>query len=299
MELRELRYFVQIAKDHSYTKAAEHMYVSQPALSKTMKKLESELGVPLVESKTSGVCLTDYGEALYRKVVPLINEFDTLQNFAADVQEAKVGKLCVGMTPMLGTLFLVDIAVDFCNRYPGIDLKLEEGGSKIVRQQVIEGETDIGFCIAGEKSDFLAETVLFRDTIVVCVHESNPLSSKQSLRFQDLANEDFNLYGNATIISHQIIDRCVRAGFQPKVNITSSKISMVMKMTIRGKGICILPRPYAKRYSSPELKMIPIEDDFSWSGCLIKKRDGYQSYVSRLFEQFAINYFQSHDVTAL
>lgn len=296
MELRELRYFIQIAKDHSYTRAAEHMYVSQPALSKMMRKLENELGVPLVESQPNGVYLTDYGAALYQKVVPLINEFDTLENFVADVQGAKKGTLRIGITPMLGTLFLVNIIVDFCNEYPDVELKIEEGGSKVVRQQVIDGETDIGFCIAGDTSRHLGETLLFRDTMVVCVHESNPLFQSQQLSFRDLKEQAFNFYSNATTLSTQITESCIRAGFQPKINVTSSKISMVMQMTRRGRGICILPRPYAARYSVLELKMIPLQDDFSWTGCLVKKQDSYQSYVSKLFEGYALDYFQKHTI---
>ena len=67
---------------------------------------------------------------------------------------------------------------------------------------------------------------------------------------------------------------------------------MLMQMTSRGVGSCILPRPYAKKYLLPNLKMIPIEGGFPWVGCLVKNKSVYQPYVSHLFEQYVMEYFQ-------
>lgn len=292
MELRELHYFVQIAKDHSYTLAAEHLYISQPALSKMVKKLEGELDVPLFIINHNGVSLTDYGEMLYTKTVPLLNEFNAIQNFVTDVRGIKSGKLRVGATPMLGSLFLVDIVVDFCKQYPNVELKLTENGSKAIRQQLIDGDIDIGICIVGDKSDYLTDRVLFQDEMVVCLPSSNPLSQYTELEFEQLKNEYFNCYSNASTLYTQITDRCIQAGFEPKINISSSKIGMIIQMTARGKGICILPRPYAAKYSLPGLKLIPIKGSFLWVSCLVKNKTVYQSCVSQLFENFVVEYFK-------
>lgn len=292
MELRELHYFVQIAKDHSYTLAAEHLYISQPALSKMVKKLEGELDVPLFIINHNGVSLTDYGEMLYTKTVPLLNEFNAIQNFVTDVRGVKSGKLRVGATPMLGSLFLVDIVVDFCKQYPNVELKLTENGSKAIRQQLIDGDIDIGICIVGDKSDYLTDRVLFQDEMVVCLPSSNPLSRYTELEFEQLKNEYFNCYSNASTLYTQITDRCIQAGFEPKINISSSKIGMIIQMTARGKGICILPRPYAAKYPLPGLKLIPIKGSFLWVSCLVKNKTVYQSCVSQLFENFVVEYFK-------
>ena len=72
MDIRVLKYFVQVAKDQNFTRAAEHLYISQPALSKMIKKLESELGIPLFDIRTNGVYLTNYGEQLFHQVLPLL-----------------------------------------------------------------------------------------------------------------------------------------------------------------------------------------------------------------------------------
>lgn len=105
MELRELRYFVQIAQDQSYTKAANRLFISQPALSKTMKKLEYELGVPLLVVKSNGVFLSDFGQALYERTIPLLNEFDALSDFVQEVKTAKMPSSVWASPPCLPTFF--------------------------------------------------------------------------------------------------------------------------------------------------------------------------------------------------
>ena len=109
MDIRVLKYFVQVAKDRNFTRASEHLYISQPALSKTIKKLEHELGINLFDIRTTGVQLTDYGQMLYQRAVPLIAEFDALTNFVSDIQAKPVGRLRVGVTPMIATLYTVSI----------------------------------------------------------------------------------------------------------------------------------------------------------------------------------------------
>ena len=128
--------------------------------------------------------------------------------------------------------------------------------------------------------------------MIVCVHTSNPLARHASLEISELKNEPLNFYSNASTLFTQIKERCIQAGFEPKINISSTKVNMLMQMTSRGVGSCILPRPYANKYLLPNLKMIPIEGGFPWVGCLVKNNNVYQSYVSQLFERYVTEYFQ-------
>lgn len=113
MDIKVLKYFVQVAKDQSYTRAAEHLFLSQPALSKLIKKLERELKVPLFRVQKNGVYLTDYGEQFYRRVVPIISAFDSLSAFVETMHSAPVGRLKLGVTPMIASLYVVDIVTNF------------------------------------------------------------------------------------------------------------------------------------------------------------------------------------------
>lgn len=241
MDIRVLKYFVQVAKYQNFTRAAEHLYISQPALSKMIKKLEAELGVSLFDIRTTGVYLTDYGQELYQRALPLIAEFDSLTNFVEDMQTKPVGKLRVGVTPMLATLFMVDIVTEFSNLWPDIKLQITEDGSIALRRALLERELDLVLCITGEEIPNLKDTILFEDEMVTVVSISNPLSQYPALHFSQLADQPFNLYSQYASLSHQIEAQCIKAGFMPKINISSSKVNFMLQMTEHNRGICILP----------------------------------------------------------
>ena len=167
MDIKVLKYFVQVAKDQSYTRAADHLFLSQPALSKLIKKLERELKVPLFRVQKNGVYLTDYGEQFYRRVVPIISEFDSLSAFVETMHSAPVGRLKLGVTPMIASLYVVDIVTNFNRQWPDIELQLIEDGSRALRKMLLDGSLDLALGITGASFPDLQDTVLFKDEMVV------------------------------------------------------------------------------------------------------------------------------------
>lgn len=294
MDIRILRYFVQVAKDKNFTKAAEHLYISQPALSKMIKKLESELGVSLVDIRSGGVFLTDYGQELYRRAVPMIIQFDSLTNFIDRQDGTPSGLLRIGVTPMLATLYMVNIVTNFNNQWPNVEFRIVEDGSIALRKSLLAGDLDLVLCITGDVIPGLQDTILFEEEMVAVVSTENPLAQYEALDFAQLANEPFNLYSQYASLYRQIIEQCVKAGFEPKINITSSKVNFMLQMTEHNRGICILPRPYAVRGARSSLKMIPFNEKFPWQGCIVRNKMVYQPHLSALFEKFVLSYFNNN-----
>ncbi len=294
MDIRILRYFVQVAKDKNFTKAAEHLYISQPALSKMIKKLEQELGVSLVEIRSGGVFLTDYGQELYQRAVPMIAQFDSLTNFIERRGEMPSGLLRIGVTPMLATLYMVNIVTHFNNQWPNVEFRIVEDGSITLRKSLLAGDLDLVLCITGDVVPGLQDTILFEEEMVAVVSTENPLSQFEALDFTQLAHEPFNLYSQYASLYRQIVERCIKAGFEPKINITSSKVNFMLQMTEHNRGICILPRPYAVRGARSNLKIIPFIEKFPWQGCIVRNKTVYQPQISSLFEKFVLSYFKSN-----
>lgn len=294
MDIRVLKYFVQVAKSRNFTRAAERLYISQPALSKMIKKLEAELGVSLFDVHTSGVYLTEYGQLLYQRVVPLLAEFDSLADIVRESQARPTGKLRIGVTPMLATLYMVDIITEFSRQWPEIELQITEDGSIALRKALRDAELDMVLCITGNELPGLQDTILFEDEMVVVLSRENELARYSSLRFQQLEGQLFNLYSQYASLSRQITDRCVKAGFIPRINISSSKVNFMLQMTEHNRGICILPRPYALRGIRENLKMIPFEEKFPWQGCIVSNPNRYMPNVARIFERFVLDYFEVH-----
>ena len=298
MDIRVLKYFVQVARDQSFTKAAEHLYVSQPALSKMIRKLENEVGVSLVDVQPGGVQLTDYGRELFQRAVPLLAEFDSLVNFVEHAHDRPSGLLRVGVTPMIATLYMVDIVTRFNAVYPDIEFQIIEDGTVALRRQLLDANLDLALCIVGrEPSPELRDTVLLEEEMVAVLSVDNTLTQCDSLHFSQLAEQPLNLYTKYSALAEQIQERCVKAGFLPKINITSSKVNFMLQMTEHNRGISLLPRPYALRSIRPNLKVVPCTEPFPWQVCLTRNKHMYQSYIAQLFEDFVQTYFGEHSVS--
>lgn len=293
MEIRELRYFVQIAKDQSFTLAAEHLFVSQPALSKMMKKFSQELGVQLFESNSTGTFLTDYGKLLYLKAQSVLEEFDSIPSLLIDSQYEPSDSLHIGASPIIGELFLVGILSEFKKRFPKIDLQFTESGSKTICHDVFYGKLDLGVCLYQRSNENLDVTSLFLDRMVICVSKENPLAQHNELSIASLSGENFNSYSPSSSLSGQIISRCAQEGFQPNITFTSSNISVLLRMTASNQGICILPRPYALNANNDRIKIIEIKDGFLWEGSLVQRQNSYRSRASHLFVEYLKEYFRS------
>lgn len=294
MELQELRYFVQIAKDGSYTKAAAQLYVSQPALSKAMKKLEGELQVPLLDVRKNTVCLTDYGQLLYERSVRLIGEFDSLQGIVRDIKEGHTGSLKIGATPMLSNMFLEKILVGFNKQFPDIRISVTERGNTQLRKMLMEGDLDLMFGIDDTPQNTLEEHLLFTDKMVVCVPEDNPLAKKERLNMDQLRDAAFNFYTPASRLHRMTMELCRRSGYEPNTNFCSSNVDSVMRLTAKGRGICFFPRSYAEFARVPGIHIIPLDEEFLWQPCLVKNTALYQSVASKRFEEYTIKFFEEN-----
>lgn len=293
MDLQVLRYFLQIAKEGSFTRAASQLYVSQPALSRAMKKLEAEFGVPLLDVRSNGVFLTDYGKALYEQGARLASEFDSLHNIVKAVGNLHTGALSIGVTPMLNRLFLEDILLNFTQMHPEIKVTVDEMAAVAIHKRLQEGLYDVALCIQKGTDDTLQETVLVKDHFVVCMAQNHPLAHQTSLRFSQLAESPFNFYASASTLSANIVNACQMAGFTPQTNLSSSNVDQIMRMTAKGHGICLFPEKYATLIKTSEIKTIPLNEDFPWVACMSKRTAVYQSAVSKAFEEYVLNYFKA------
>lgn len=294
MDIRVLKYFLQVAKEMNFTRAAEKLYISQPALSKMIKKLETELGIPLFDVRSTGVFLTDYGQALYQRALPLVQEFDSLTTFVDEMQGKPEGKLRVGVTPMVGSLYVVDIITAFNDRWPNVELSLIEEGSIALRQRLLNGELNLVLCISGDALPGLKDTILLEEEMVAVVSSQNPLARYKSLDFSQLRDQPLNMYSRYASLRRQIEERCLSAGFVPKVNITTTQINILLQMTSHNRGISILPRPHVIRNLQDDLIVLPFTERFPWQVCLVENENIYKNHLHKLFEDFIFQRFEEY-----
>lgn len=283
MDIRQLKYFVEVAREKSYTKAANKLFVSQPALSKMIKNLENELGAQLFNRQGKNVVLTDCGENLYEKAQKTISYFDGIQESLKDIKELKKGQITVGIPPVIGSLYFAPIISSFKRNYPGINFIMFEEGARTVYTKVIEGVIDVGIVISPVNSRELVSIPVMEDECVVVVNKMNPLSNKQHISFIDLKNEPFNSLNEHFLLYEQIISKCHEAGFEPDITFKSSQWDFIIEMVSLNQGIAILPRPIVARSDFPDIRILSLRPSFRWEITIIIKKEKYITYLMKEF----------------
>lgn len=291
MDTRQLAYFVQVAKDHSFTVAARNLHLSQPALSKMIKKLEEELGVQLFDRSEHKMTLTDAGNKLFEDGQKVLSELDSITEAIRDTKNLKTGNVSVGIPPVIGTSYFPPLIANFRHDYPGINLSIIENGAVTVYEMVEKGYVDLGLVILPELSDRIEYIPVIEDEVVLVVHNDHRLASRDKVVFEDLKEEAFALLDETFLLHHHVMKACREAGFEPDVYFKSSQWDFLTELVCLNQGISILPRPILARFNSSNIKQIPIDHpEMKWRIAIILKKNRYVSFAAKKF----IEYIKEH-----
>lgn len=284
MTLKQLTYFLEIAKMKNFTKAAANLYISQSALSKTVKAMESELGVQLIDRTVNHFKLTPEGEIFYQKgLIAIKNINSELEDLYGSLGTEK-GHITVGIPPVIGTAYFTSIIYKFRNMYPDVELKIIEAGANTIKKWVSEGEVDIGVVILPVSNDDFNVIPIVTAENVLLVNKNHPLAQYDEVSFKMLKDERFIALNSTFMLYDQIISLCRISGFEPNIVCESSQWDFITEMVVLDQGVSILPRPILKRYNSDKLKLISLKDpSFSWNIAIIFKKD---KYISRIIKSF-------------
>ena len=182
MDIRTLRYFVEVVRQQSFTRAAEKLFVTQPTISKMLKNLEDELNCTLLIRDGRKLLLTDTGRVVFERGLAILAEFRQLEAELGDINHLTRGLLRLGIPPMVGMMMAGPISL-FRQRYPGVELKISEFGGLTVQQAVINGELDVAMtALPVEEESGLATLPLFSHPLCVLVPRSGDWLKIESVK---------------------------------------------------------------------------------------------------------------------
>ncbi|MEH6946437.1 LysR family transcriptional regulator [Bacillus sp. JJ634] len=281
MELRDINSFIEVANHKSFTKAAAHSYLTQPSLSKAIKKLEEELHVELFDRSTRHLRLTDAGQIVYQqgqKALAALSELDVLLEELMDVT---AGTIKIGIPPLIGTLFFPDIARRFNQKYPKVSLELTELGAKLLGQLVEDGQVDLGIIVMPANEKKFNIHPFIQDEFVLYIHEDHPLAHKQSISLSELRDEKFILFSKDFTLHDHVIQACENHGFTPTISYQSSQWDLIVGLVSSRLGIALLPRLIYDKQTNSNVKIIPIEENSTllWRLGIITKKGAYHSFA--------------------
>src|SRR5699024_10198768 len=250
-----------IVRYGGFSRAAENIYISQPTLSKSIKKLESTLKVELFERSTRKLVLTDAGKIVYEQAQEIIGATNQLTTLLDNLALIPEGKIKFGVPPLIGALFFPEIAGAFATEYPYVKLELVEHGAKKIETLIDEGEVEIGIVVSPTVKNKFNEFPFKKEDFKVFLHANHKLAHRKTLTLQDLN-----------------IRHCQNAGFQPHITYESSQWDLITELVNAELGITILPLSVYSKINNQNIKMIPLEDPPVWQLNIITKKDSYHSY---------------------
>ena len=218
MDLRRLRYFVAVAEELSFRRAAERLRMAQPPLSTQIKQLEGALGVGLFDRTGRGIRLTEAGSFLLGEARRLLAQVDQTVDLTRRVGHGRVGRLTVGFLPSIGHGVLPSVLREFRASFPEVDLQLRELNPDQQVQELHDKRIDVGFLYLPLEDRALSIRPVFSETLVVALPEQHPLADEPDVPLHALSDEPFILPPQHRVPGcySQIMKACHQAGFSPR-----------------------------------------------------------------------------------
>jgi LysR family transcriptional regulator, hydrogen peroxide-inducible genes activator len=239
MDLDQLRYFLKVAERQSFTRAAEDLALSQPALSRSIQKLEEELGRPVFERKTRSVALTDAGTLLASRARQV---FAILADTKAEItDDGQSGRLRVGAIPTIAPYFLPQVLREFATAFPKATVQVHENTTDALLKALTQGEIDLAVLAAPVPEKYLEIEELFTEELLVVFPPEHPLATKPSIRIGDLEPLPFVLLDEAHCLCDTIVSFCRQRSFQPVAVERTSQLAMVQELVALDHGISMIP----------------------------------------------------------
>jgi DNA-binding transcriptional LysR family regulator len=288
LEINQLIYFLEVAKQKSFTGAAKTLHVSQPAISKMIRMLEDELGVVLFDRSSRHVQLTDYGAIVQNQVQKLVQTFLDIHTELNEVTQLEKGVIRIGIPPMVGEMFFPRIIGLFHQQYPNIKIKLFEVGSKKVEEEVEDGSLDLGVAVLPIKANTFESYEFAKNPIMLIVDSKHRLSGRTVVNFSDLKDESFILYRQDFGLYQMIYNACSLAGFEPDIVCETSQWDFMARIVADGLGIAFLPQKVCQELNNSNVTVVALDSpQIYWHLALIWRRNAYLSQASQKWIAFA------------
>lgn len=262
MELRQLRHFVCLAQVLNFSRAADQLHIAQPALSISIRNLETELGLRLFDRGPRHVALTQEGRAALESARAALANVDEVAQLSVAVAQGDAGLLKIAFVGGATFRILPRVIPEFRRRYPAVELELTEATTLEVLQRVQSGEVDGGILRHPVvPAPAVSTLVLESDPLVAVVPRGHHLAGRRRLRLRDLAGEPFIQYSQlrAPSMNSIVSLACQGAGFAPRVSQEAVQIQTIVSLVESGLGVALVPDS-CREHLGRNVVFVPISD---------------------------------------
>ena len=293
MDIKQLRYFIQVCRDKSFSNAAKNLYITQQGLSKAIKKLEENLHLPLFLRSNDGVKLTEYGKYLYEHSTPLIEEYNLLLQNLNNIANINQEKVRIGFSHGILNSISTEFLQDFSDAHKNIELVISEHSDLICEQLITENKIDMAFTIGPIDETKFHSISIKKERMCALINKNNSLSQKLSLDFTDLKDESISIINNEFRTYNNFINKCLEAGFTPNITFPVAEIMTVHRLSRINECVGISAFFVVNEIGSPNANAIPFNDtSFLWEICLITNKNSDLVSASKTFLNYALDNVQ-------
>ncbi|WP_058303389.1 LysR family transcriptional regulator [Gorillibacterium timonense] len=241
MEWQQLEYFQTVARMQHMTMAAEALSVSQPALSRSIARLEKELGVPLFERSGRSIALSRYGKLFLERVNRILREYQEGRKELEDLLHPDHGEVSLGFLHTLGYEHIPWLIAEFQQKNPNIQFQLHEHSTPRLLQQLEAGDIDL--CMASPRETALRVQWenLWYDELCVIVPKQHRLADSGSILLNEIRDEPFIPFKKGFGMRHITDELCRIAGFEPTIAFQGDEVTTIEGFVAAGLGVAIVP----------------------------------------------------------
>ncbi|MGK5025978.1 LysR family transcriptional regulator [Janthinobacterium sp. RB2R34] len=285
MDIRSLRYFVEVVEQNSFTLAASKLHVTQPTVSKMIAQLEQSLDLALLDRVGKRFTLTDAGKVVLLRAHELLALHAQLKVELRDLQHLERGELRVGVSPQTHTVIAPWLA-EYHQRYPGVELKMVECGTQAVERDLRKGSIELGTMLdypgnAASWQEF-ESLPLVRSPLCLLAPPDSPWQGRSAVALAELADSPFVFYGDAFALNEIVLDACQHAGFVPRITSRSGQWDFIASLVRLRVGVCLLPKMFCDTLDPSQFAIVPLADPpVEWNLMLAWRRAGRLSFAAR------------------
>ena len=261
MELRQLRYFVAVAEELNFRRAAERLHIAQPALSQQITKFERELHATLFERTTRRVELTEAGRTLLAEGRRVLNDADTARAAVDRVVHGQAGLLRIGFVSSAALRIVPAIVRALRQAHPGVHVDLTESTTDPQLRAVAEGVLDVGLVREVDRAPGLILRPLLRERLILAVHESHRFADRSSVHLAELSDEAFLTFPRSEVsrLYDHIAALCHHAGFRLEAAQEAVQFTTLLGLAAANTGVTIVPASL-RALGLSELRYVELAD---------------------------------------
>lgn len=239
MDLEQLRQFLRVAEHGNITRAGEELGISQPALSRSIQRLEEEFGQPLLERQTRSIALTEAGQLLQSRAQQVLQIVEDTKAQIAD--DGQSGRLRIASIPTVAPYFLPNFLRKFHDEFPRAQLVVQEDTTDHLIHRCKQGEVDLAVLALPIAAKYLETEPLFTEELMLVTSPQHPLAKKKKLSIDDLDPHPFVLLDEAHCLTESVVSFCRQRSVQPLVVERASQLAMVQELVALGHGVSMVP----------------------------------------------------------